>query len=140
MCHPFILGAGTPWFCSAPSGMEHGHALCSLRPLAGLQTGCSSFPDSPKFPQTLPHNRPWLRFPSSPLVLLCSGEGRVAENFRSTHSLQPPSQSCPIPPHPCLASSRYSQRDKMKNRQISHGAGAGMQQRRALLGTGCSSS
>lgn len=52
-----ILGAGTPWFCSASQWdhrMEHGHALCSLHPLAGLQAGCPSFPDSPKFPR--PHS------------------------------------------------------------------------------------
>lgn len=142
-----ILGAGTPWFLFCfPVGSQDGAWPCFVLPpspgrAAGRMSILPRFPQIPPSPQPL---HPWLMFPSSPLVLLCSEAGRVAENFRSTHSLQLPSQSCPIPPHPCLASSRYSsqvsQRDKMKTQQISHGAGAGMQQRRALIGTGCSSS
>lgn len=102
-----------------------------------------SFPDSPKPSQTPPNPspqplHPCHGFPSFPLVLVWSGEQQVAENFRSVHSLQVPSQGCPIPPHPCLAnlsnSSQFSQKDKMEKLwQISHGAGARMQQRRALL-------
>jgi len=138
------LGAGgcSPRFgslygCAAPSdgvlghpdsvasqrdpGMEHGHASCQpLNPLVGLERG-DAFS---QFPQILPRSPassslPCPRFPSFPLVFVCSGA--AAERVRSTHSLWVPSQGCSLPPHRSPAnltvSGQFSQRVKVKSSQ-----------------------
>lgn len=72
----------------------------------------------PRFPQ-IPSPQPLhpsLRFPSFPLILVCSGGGQVAENLGSTHSLQLPSQGCPIPAQPTSAiPASFPRRIRWKN-------------------------